>query len=123
MSLPMNPWLEVCALDDLPVSGARKLCVGPLTIALIRPDGERVYALEDRCPHRGGPLSEGIVSADRVACPLHGQCVELASGRMVAPDEGEVRSFAVRIENGRVLLQREDLRARPTARSPQALVV
>jgi nitrite reductase (NADH) small subunit len=119
MRSPLNHWLEVCALDELPVSGARRLCVGRLTIALIRPDEQRVYALEDRCPHRGGPLSEGIVSADRVACPLHGQCVELASGRVVAPDEGEVRTFAVRVERGRVLLRREDLRA--GLQSPRAL--
>jgi nitrite reductase (NADH) small subunit len=68
-----------------------------------------VFALEDRCPHKGGPLSEGIVSEDRVACPLHGRCVELATGRMIAPDEGEVRTFAVRVDAGRVLLARAAL--------------
>jgi nitrite reductase (NADH) small subunit len=104
-----SEWLAVCALDDIPSYGARKLSAGALRIALIRTEGAAVYALEDRCPHRGGPLSEGIVAADRVACPLHGQCIELASGRMVAPDEGATRSFEVRIDGGRVWLRRDEL--------------
>ena len=112
----MNPggdWIDICAVDDVPAPGARRVRVGAATVALLRPDGERVFALEDRCPHKGGPLSEGIVSDDRVACPLHGRCVELATGRMIAPDEGETRTFSVRVQSGRVLLQRDALRALP----------
>jgi nitrite reductase (NADH) small subunit len=104
-------WIDVCALDDVPAPGARRVRVGSASLALLRPGGERVFALEDRCPHKGGPLSEGIVSHDRVACPLHGRCVDLATGRMVAPDEGETPTFVVRIEAGRILLQRDALRA------------
>lgn len=106
----MSEWLGVCALDDIPVPGARRLQVGAITIALIRPAAERVYALEDVCPHKGGPLSEGIVSADRVSCPLHAQCVDLESGCMVAPDEGQVKTFAVRIEAGRVHLDGAEMK-------------
>jgi nitrite reductase (NADH) small subunit len=91
-------------------TGARKLHVGGITIALIRTAGEQVYALEDRCPHRGGPLSEGIVSADRVSCPLHGQCIDLASGRMIEPDEGCTRTFALRVADGQVQMRRDELR-------------
>jgi nitrite reductase (NADH) small subunit len=111
-------WLAVCAVEDIPGYGSRKLSAGALRIALIRTEGSAVYALEDRCPHRGGPLSEGIVAADRVACPLHGQCVDLATGRMVAPDEGQTRRFDVRIDAGQVWLKRADLRGEtgaPTA--------
>lgn len=104
-------WLGVCAVDDIPGYGSRRLIVGAIRIALIRTEGSSVYALEDRCPHRGGPLSEGIVAIDRVACPLHGQCVELATGTMVAPDEGRVRCFEVRIADGQVWLRRDELRA------------
>jgi nitrite reductase (NADH) small subunit len=104
-------WIEVCALEDIPVLGSRKLLVGTLTLALIRADEDRVYALEDRCPHKGGPFSEGIVAADRVACPLHGQCVDLATGTMVAPDEGKVQTFAVKLADGRVHLSRAELRS------------
>ena len=104
-------WLAVCALDDIPGFGTRKVLARHITIALIRTEGSSVYALEDRCPHRNGPLSEGIVAADRVACPLHGQCVELATGRMVAPDEGQTRCFDVRVDGGQVWLRRLDLRS------------
>ena len=110
-------WVDICALDDVPAPGARRVKAGAATVALLRPDGERVFALEDRCPHKGGPLSEGIVAHDRVACPLHGRCVELATGRMIAPDEGATRTFAVRIAHGRILLERDALRA--IAAAPQ----
>lgn len=106
----MTPgWMSVCSLADIPSYGSRKLHVGRITVALIRTEGEQVYALEDRCPHRGGPLSEGIVSADRVACPLHGQCVELATGRTIAPDEGCTQRFALRVVDGEVQMRREEL--------------
>jgi nitrite reductase (NADH) small subunit len=106
----MTDWLDICALDDVPAAGTRRVKVGANTIALFRPDGDRVFALEDRCPHKGGPLSEGIVAHDHVACPLHGRCIELATGRMMAPDEGETRRFDVRIEGGRIQLEHAALR-------------
>jgi nitrite reductase (NADH) small subunit len=115
---PVIEWIDVCGLEDIPAPGARRVRIGAATIALLRPGGERVFALEDRCPHKGGPLSEGIVSHDRVACPLHGRCIDLASGRMVAPDEGEALTFVVRIEAGRVLLRRDALRALVATASP-----
>jgi nitrite reductase (NADH) small subunit len=113
-------WLGVCAVDDIPSYGSRRLVVGAMRVALIRTEGASVYALEDRCPHRGGPLSEGIVAIDRVACPLHGQCVELATGTMVAPDEGQVRRFEVRIADEQVWLRRDELRAETTVESSDA---
>ncbi|MCX8006231.1 MAG: nitrite reductase small subunit NirD [Burkholderiaceae bacterium] len=100
-------WIEVCALDDLPALGARVLRRGAAVadIALFRTADGRVHALEDRCPHRGGPLSQGIVAGGRVTCPLHGWTIELDSGAAVAPDVGTTRRFAVRVEQGRVLLE------------------
>ena len=77
---------------------------GRAGIALFRTDTDRVFALLDRCPHRGGPLSRGFVSGERVTCPLHGMRIELESGRAVAPDKGCVESFAVRVEEGVVYL-------------------
>ena len=112
-------WLDICALDDIPQAGTRRVKVGANTIALFRPGGDRVFALEDRCPHKGGPLSEGIVAHDHVACPLHGRCIELASGRMVAPDEGKTHRFDVRVVAGRVQLERAALQ-RFAATAPTA---
>jgi nitrite reductase (NADH) small subunit len=98
-------FLDVCALEDIPRLGARRVRrMDGVEIAVFRTADDRVFALLDRCPHKGGPLSQGIVFGDRVACPLHNWTIALDSGRAVAPDEGCVRRFPVRVEAGRVLL-------------------
>lgn len=96
---------DVCALEDIPRLGARRVRRPDGTeIAVFRAADDRVFALLDRCPHKGGPLSQGIVFGDRVACPLHNWTIDLDSGRAAAPDEGCTQRFAVRVEAGRVLL-------------------
>ena len=107
-------WLDVGAVSDLPELGARvikRAQPGLANVAIFRTTGETVYALEDRCPHKGGPLSQGIVFGERVACPLHNWQIELANGEVVAPDVGTVRTWPLRIEGGRVLLAAEALSA------------
>ena len=94
-------WTPVCDVDDIPVLGARRVRrERGLEVALFRASAERVFALLDRCPHKGGPLSQGIVFGERVACPLHNWSIELASGEAVAPDAGCARRYAVRVEDG-----------------------
>lgn len=101
----MNRWTDICALEDIPVLGARRVRrADNLEIAVFRTADDRVFALVDRCPHKGGPLSQGIVFGEKVACPLHNWTIELATGQVDAPDEGCVRHFAVAVEGGRVLL-------------------
>ena len=101
----MSTWTDLCALEDIPRLGARRVRrMDGVEIAVFRAADDRVFALLDRCPHKGGPLSQGIVFGDKVACPLHNWTIALDSGRAVAPDEGCVRRFAVRVEDGRVLL-------------------
>lgn len=96
---------DVCALEDIPRRGARRVRrMDGVEIAVFRTADDRVFALLDRCPHKGGPLSQGIVFGDQVACPLHNWTIDLATGEAAAPDEGCVRRFAVRVEAGRVLL-------------------
>jgi nitrite reductase (NADH) small subunit len=100
----MNKWLDVCEMTDIPKLGARVLRHGGLDIAVFRNADDEVFALEDRCPHKGGPLSQGIVHGRKVTCPLHGWNIELISGCVVAPDEGCAREFPVKLEGGRVWL-------------------
>jgi len=96
-------WLPVCRLDELPEAGARVLHLeGVAPIALFRSGGERVFALRDRCPHKGGPLSQGIVSGEHVACPLHGWLISLEDGQARAPDIGCAVRYPVKVENGTV---------------------
>jgi nitrite reductase (NADH) small subunit len=85
-------------LDDIPRLGARVIRTGLGNVAVFRTAQDEVFALEDRCPHKGGPLSQGIVFGRRVSCPLHGWTVELADGCAVAPDRGCAKRFGVKVE-------------------------
>jgi nitrite reductase (NADH) small subunit len=85
-------------LDDIPRLGARVVRTRCGDVAVFRTTEDEVFALEDRCPHKGGPLSQGIVFGRRVSCPLHGWTVELADGCAVAPDRGCARRFPVTVE-------------------------
>ncbi len=101
----MNDWKRICRLDEIPRLGARRVArEGQPAIAVFRTADDRVFALEDRCPHKGGPLSQGIVFGDRVACPLHNWTIALDSGEACEPDRGCSARFAVKVVEGEVLL-------------------
>ena len=100
----MSNWTAVGRVEDIPPLGARVVRTPTLDIAVFRAADDRIFALEDRCPHRGGPLSQGIVHGGRVTCPLHDWCIELAAGEAVVPDQGSVRRFPVRITDGQIEL-------------------
>ena len=97
-------------LEDIPRLGAR-VVRSPVhgDIAVFRTARDELFALEDRCPHKGGPLSQGIVFGERVACPLHNWNIQLDSGTAVAPDEGCAQRFSVKVEDGIVYLDVEEL--------------
>jgi len=100
----MIDWIEVGALQDIPKLGARVVEMADGNIAVFRTENDEVFALRDRCPHKGGPLSQGIVHGKKVACPLHNWNIHLESGLAVAPDEGCAAAYPVRIDNGRIYL-------------------
>lgn len=100
----MTEWIEIGAIDAIPRRGARRLETRLGPVAVFRTGDDAVFALIDRCPHKGGPLSEGIVSGKRVACPLHNWVVELETGRAVAPDEGCTPFLPIRREKDRLWL-------------------
>jgi nitrite reductase (NADH) small subunit len=97
-------WKNIGPLDNIPVQGARRLCFGyrGRPIAVFRTGEDRIFALIDECPHRKGPLSEGIISGDAVTCPLHNWVIDLTSGLALAPDEGDTLTLPVRIVAGDV---------------------
>jgi nitrite reductase (NADH) small subunit len=98
-------WKKICKLDDIPVLGARVVeQVGKDNIAIFRNGDNAVFALRDRCPHKGGPLSQGIVAGKQVTCPLHSWNIHLESGEAVAPDVGCAKRCDVKVENGVVWL-------------------
>ena len=101
----MNHWLKICALEDIPSLGSRVVRrEGLPDIAVFRTSDNTVFALEDRCPHKGGALSQGIVCGNKVACPLHNWNIALETGCAIAPDEGSTKTYPVKVEAGLVLL-------------------
>jgi len=111
MNAPPIAFVTVCRLTDIPVLGARVLERAEAAggnVAVFRAAGDRVFAVRDRCPHKGGPLSQGIVFGERVACPLHNWTVDLGSGCAASPDEGCVKTYVVRVEQGMVAVALDD---------------
>ncbi len=93
-------WIEVGKVQDIPRLGARVVRTDDYDIAVFRTADDSIFALRDKCPHKGGPLSQGIVHGNRVACPLHDWKIQLDSGIAVAPDEGCAARFPVKVEGG-----------------------
>ena len=111
----MSEWKVICRVEDIPVLGSRRVArpVG-LDIAVFRTAEDKVFALLDRCPHKGGPLSQGIVHGEHVACPLHNWNIGLQDGCARAPDEGCTPRFAVAVRDGAVYLDANELATHAT---------
>lgn len=97
-------WIAIGHLDDIPPLGARVVRTPQGDIAVFRTAIDDVFALDDRCPHRGGPLSQGILFDKRVACPLHDWVIDLEKGCATGTDQGCVRTYPVKVEAGQVYL-------------------
>lgn len=108
---PTTDWVQVCRLDDILRLGARIIPSERGDIAVFRCADDSVFALRNRCPHKHGPLSEGIVHGHRVACPLHSWVIDLETGEAAAPDIGCTPRMQVRVEAGLVWLSMPALAA------------
>jgi nitrite reductase (NADH) small subunit len=97
-------WVDAGPLSAIPARGARVLRIGKRDIALFRTSDDHVYALRDRCPHQGGPLSQGIVNGSCVTCPLHNWVIDLSTGAAIGPDKGHTKCFVVRVTDARVFV-------------------
>src|SRR3989338_10788149 len=93
-------WVKIAGLEDIPRLGSRVVKRGNEDIAVFRTADDKVFALHDKCPHKGGPLSQGIVHGEKVTCPLHGWNIGLADGKAVAPDQGQAACIEGRGEGG-----------------------
>lgn len=100
----MSQWIKVVALDEIPQLGARVVKTDTVNIAVFRTADDQVFAVKDECPHRQGPLSQGIVHGESVTCPLHNWKIDLNNGEVMGPDEGCVKTFDVKVEDGQVML-------------------
>ena len=100
----MSNWIEIAHLEDIPKLGARVIKTDTMDVAVFRTRDDQVFAVKDACPHRQGPLSQGIVSGTTVTCPLHNWKIDLASGEALGPDEGCTNTYSAKVENGKVFL-------------------
>ncbi len=100
----MGRWIDIAALDDIPPRGARVIRTRLGCIAIFRTHDDRVFALDDRCPHKGGALSDGLVHGHAVTCPLHAWVISLEDGRVQGGGEGRVGTHMVRVAAGRILI-------------------
>ncbi len=115
MTIQNQVWVDVGALAGIPVRGARVVKTTSGCVAVFRTSENEVHALEDRCPHKGGPLSQGIVHGTSVTCPLHNWVISLTTGEAQGADKGAVKTIPVRIESGRLLIDPTVLKARDAA--------
>ncbi len=100
----MSNWIEIAALEDIPRLGSRVVKTDTMNVAVFRTRDDQVFAVKDACPHKQGPLSQGIVSGTTVTCPLHNWKIDLESGCALGPDEGCTNTFNAKVENGKVYL-------------------
>lgn len=101
----MSDWTEIVDVDDIPRQGSRVIEFDTARVAVFRTATDEIFAVRDKCPHRGGPLSQGIVHGGKVTCPLHNWKIDLATGEATLPDKGCARTYATKVEAGRVFLK------------------
>ncbi|MCR9125024.1 MAG: nitrite reductase small subunit NirD [Rhodobacteraceae bacterium] len=108
-------WIDIGHIDDIPLRGARVVKTQAGCVAVFRTDTAEVFAVSDACPHRGGPLSEGIVHGHKVTCPLHNWVFDLKTGAAQGADTGHVATYPLRVEAGRILMDAAALTRRSAA--------
>jgi nitrite reductase (NADH) small subunit len=98
-------WTKICPLNEIPKLGSRLVRTKEKEIGVFRTDDDRVFAINNLCPHKKGPLSQGIVYGDTVQCPLHNWKISLIDGKAEEPDEGETPCYQTKVEDGIVFLE------------------
>ncbi len=99
-----DSWLHIGKFSELPRQGARRVRTARGDIAVFRTVDDQLFALEDKCPHKGGPLSQGIVHGSAVACPLHNWSISLATGEAMGSDKGCTPRIDIRRDGDDVYL-------------------
>lgn len=97
-------WIAIGQLSDIPQRGARCIKTPHGKVAVFRTGDDRVFAIDDHCPHSGGPLSEGIVHGASVTCPLHNWVISLETGKAQGADEGAVRTIPIKLDGDTIYM-------------------
>lgn len=115
MSTLSEKWVDIGAIEDIPLRGARVVKAPMGCIAVFRTANAQAHAIDDACPHKAGPLSQGIVHGTSVTCPLHNWVIDLSTGSALGADTGHVRIYPLKVEAGRILLEVSTLPAKCAA--------
>lgn len=108
-------WIDIGPIQEVPLRGARMVKTALGCIAIFRTAEAEVFAASNTCPHKGGPLSEGIVHGTSVTCPLHNWVFDLNTGEAQGADDGRIATYPVRIDGDRILLDATELTKRSAA--------
>jgi len=111
----MTDWIDIANLDAIPKRGARLVKTVHGCVAIFRTATDEVFALDNACPHKNGPLADGIVHGNAVTCPLHNWVISLESGEVQGADEGQVATYPARVADGRIFLDATRLLQRAIA--------
>ncbi|MHC1550478.1 nitrite reductase small subunit NirD [Phyllobacterium sp. K27] len=103
----MSEWIAIGSINDIPRRGARCVMTPQGKIAVFRTMEDQVFAIDDHCPHKGGPLSQGIVHGASVTCPLHNWVISLETGKALGADEGSVRTIPLKLDGDSILAHLE----------------
>jgi nitrite reductase (NADH) small subunit len=109
----MDNWVKVAPLQEIQKLGARVVRAHdgtgkPLEIGVFRLEDDRVFAINNACPHKGGPLSEGLVYGEKIACPMHSWKISLVDGKAEEPDVGQTACYKTKVQDGMVYLKLKD---------------
>jgi nitrite reductase (NADH) small subunit len=110
-SSTLTDWVEIVSVEDIPSLGSRVFQAPAGPIAIFKVENDQIFAVLDQCPHKGGPLSQGIVHGKTVTCPLHAWNIQLGDGCAQAPDQGCVKTFTTQVQNGVVFFMRSELQS------------
>ncbi|WP_295511618.1 nitrite reductase small subunit NirD [uncultured Sulfitobacter sp.] len=108
-------WTDIGHIEDVPLRGARLLKTALGCIAVFRTDASEVFATSNTCPHKGGPLADGIVHGQSVTCPLHNWVFDLNTGKAQGADVGQIATYPVRVQNGRIEIDAATLKQQSAA--------
>jgi len=100
-------WQLIADLKDLPKQGAKSYTIGDRSIGIFRTFHNQIFAIHDQCPHKQGPLSEGLIHGKYVTCPLHDWTIDLQSGSCQSPDEGQVACYPLLIDGDEIWISLE----------------
>ncbi len=100
-------WYRVASAGAIPANEGRRVQFGEQTLALFNLDGE-YCAVENKCPHKGGPLADGIVAGKAVFCPLHNWKINLENGCALSGGTGQVKTFPVKIIKNQIYVAFEN---------------